>query len=114
MLNPEPKAAEPKQNQTEIFVRFIPVNVSEPEIQAEFGRAGTVNAIRTKEVQHINREDGSKFVSHQNAYVLYHDIKHAQKCIQMFDESTPFGQQKKALKVDFFQNREDRKKEQDE
>lgn len=111
---PEIKPAEPKQNTTEIFIRFIPRNVSTEQAAAELGKAGAITALRLKEIFHVNREDGSRFVSHQNAYVLYPDIRHAQKCIQIFDETEPFEHQKKALKVDFFQPREERKKQEDE
>jgi len=71
------KPAEPKKNYTEIFIRFVPVNVSELQAASEFGKAGTVNSIRLREIFHVNRNDGSNFVAHQNAYVLYHDIRHA-------------------------------------
>jgi hypothetical protein len=46
--------------------------------------------------------------------VLYDEVKNAQKCIRMFDNSRPFGLNHKALKVDFWQAKEDLKKEKDE
>jgi len=107
------------QNQKEMFksniyVRFIPVGVTKDELEAEFSRAGPICSTRLKAHEITSSTDGSKFVSHQVAYVLYDEVKNAQKCIRMFDNSQPFSRNHKNLRVDFWQAKEDLKKEQDE
>jgi polyadenylate-binding protein len=107
------------QNQKEMFksniyVRFIPVGVTKEELEIEFNKAGPICSTKLKPYEITNKMDGTKFVSHQVAYVLYDEVKNAQKCIRMFDNSRPFGLNHKALKVDFWQAKEDLKKEKDE
>lgn len=107
------------QNQKEMFksniyVRFIPKHVTKEELEAEFSKAGTICSTRMKPFEMINQIDGTKFTSYQIAYVLYQDVKDAQKCIRTFDASRPFGLQYKPLKVDFWQAKEDLKNERDE
>lgn len=107
------------QNQKEMFksniyVRFIPKHVTKEELEAEFSRAGTICSTRMKPFEMTNQIDGTKFTSYQIAYVLYQDVKDAQKCIRLFDASRPFGMNNKALKVDFWQAKEDLKNERDE
>lgn len=107
------------QNQKEMFksniyVRFIPKHVTKEELEAEFSRAGTICSTWMKPFEMTNQIDGTKFTSYQIAYVLYQDVKDAQKCIRLFDASRPFGMNNKALKVDFWQAKEDLKNERDE
>lgn len=97
-----------------IYVRFIPKHVSKEELEAEFARAGVICSTKIKPFEMVNQIDGSKFTSYQIAYVLYQEVKDAQKCIRMFDASRPFGLNFKPLKVDFWQAKEDLKNERDE
>lgn len=119
-LAPKGSSANPiVQNQKEMFksniyVRFIPKEVTKEELEAEFSQAGTICSTRMKPYEMTNQMDGSKFVSYQIAYVLYDEVKSAQKCIRLFDNSRPFGLNNKALKVDFWQAKEDLKQERDE
>ena len=83
------------------------------ELEAEFAKAGNICSTKLKPYERDGM-DGSKFQSSQIAYVLYEDVKSAQKCIRMFDNSRPFGLGHRALKVDFWQAKEDLKKEKDE
>jgi hypothetical protein len=57
---------------------------------------------------------GQTFVNYKVGYVCYEDVKQAQKCIQLFDESNCFGFGKKPLKVDFWQSKYDLKHQQEE
>lgn len=47
-------------------------------------------------------------------YVNYEDIKVAQKCIQTYHQSQPFGMGKKPLSVDFWKSRDDMTQQRDE
>jgi len=72
-----------------IFIKFIPKDVTEDQLREKFSQAGKIASIRLKEnVQTIN---GERYVNYQTGYVLFEDVQAAQKCIKMFDESRDFG-----------------------
>ena len=72
-------------------------------------KAGKIISIRLNEHTMTNRKTGEVYSNFQNGYVCYEDVKQAQKCIQMFDESNCFGFGKKPIKIDFWQSKFDLK-----
>lgn len=66
-----------------IYVKFIPKDVTQQEVEEKFKEAGTILSIKLKDYE-VNY-NGEKFTSYQIGYVLYEDVKSAQKCIQLFD-----------------------------
>lgn len=57
------------QNQKEMFksniyVRFIPCDVTKDELEIEFAKAGTICSTKLKPYEITNKMDGTKFVSH--------------------------------------------------
>lgn len=72
------------QNQKEMFksniyVKFIPKEVTQQEVEEKFSQAGNILSIRLKDYE-VNY-NGEKFTSYKIGYVLYEDVKCAQKCI---------------------------------
>lgn len=107
------------QNQKEmfksnIFVNFVPKDVSKEELEQEFSKAGGICSIKLRPQYQKDRDSGQDFQTHQTAYILYDDVKAAQKSIRLFDQTRPFPGQNKMLKVDFWQAKEDLKQERDE
>jgi len=72
-----------------IFIKFIPKDVTEDQLREKFSQAGKIASIHLKDnVQTIN---GERYVNYQTGFVLFEDVQAAQKCIKMFDESRDFG-----------------------
>lgn len=95
-----------------IFVRFLPKDVTEDQIREKFSQAGPIASIKLKD--HVNKINGESYVNYQNGYVLFEDVQSAQKCIKLFDESRDFGMNNKPIKVDFWQSKVDLTQERDE
>lgn len=95
-----------------IFVRFLPKEVTEQQLREKFNEAGEIASIKLKE--NVKKINGETFANYQHGYVLYNDVSAAQKCIKMFDESRCFGFNQKPIKVDFWQSKDDLKYEQEE
>ena len=96
-----------------IYVRFIPKDLKEDEFKKVMEIAGTIISLKLRDYEQKNSL-GETFVNYQVAYVCYSDIKMAQRCIQIYDQSTPFGLGKKSLKIDFWQSRYDLANEKEE
>jgi len=95
-----------------IFVRFIPKEITEDQFQKEMVKAGKILSLKLRDnEQTVN---GVTFVSYKVGYVCYEDVRQAQKCIQMFDASNAFGYGQKPLKVDFWQSKYDLQHENEE
>jgi len=86
-----------------IFVRNIPKFVSEEEFKAQFGKAGKIISILLKDRNDPNTNE----VVNKQGYVCYEEVKQAQKCIQLFDQTNVFGYGSKPLKVEFWQSQYD-------
>lgn len=72
------------QNQKEMFksniyVKFIPTGITQQEVEEKFGEAGAILSVKLKDYE--TNYNGEKFTSYQIGYVLYEDVKCAQKCI---------------------------------
>lgn len=83
------KSSQIEQNQKEMFksnlyVKFIPLNVTKEEVEKVFRQAGPIISIKLKNYE-IN-EFGLMTPKYQIGYVLYENVKQAQKAIQLFDE----------------------------
>lgn len=100
------------QNQKEVFksniyVKFVPNNVTEEELREKFKEAGPIASVKVK--PHSQTINGETLSNYQIAYVLYEDVGSAQRCIKLFDYSFIFGQ--RPLRVDFWQSKEDLKQQ---
>lgn len=90
-----------------IFVKFIPKEVTEEQLKSVFSEAGKIASVKLKD--HLQKINGETFSNYKNGYVLYEDVQSAQRCIKLFDESNCFGYAQKPLKVDFWQSKVDLK-----
>jgi RNA recognition motif-containing protein len=113
-----PSASNPiVQNQkaafkSNIFVRFIPKDVTEEQLKSKFSEAGPIASIKLKE--HKQTINGEEFSNYKIGYVLYEDVQSAQRSIKMFDEQNAFGFAQKPLSVDFWQSKVDLKQQTEE
>lgn len=106
------KSSQIEQNQKEMFksnlyVKFIPLDTTEDQVKQVFKQAGDIISIKLKNYE-VN-EFGLLTPKYQIGYVLYENVKQAQKAIQLFDEVRGlFADQMKPLKVDFWQAKDER------
>lgn len=63
-----------------LYVKFIPLNTSKEEVETVFKQAGDIISIKLKNYE-INEQP-----KYQIGYVLFENVKQAQKAIQLFDE----------------------------
>lgn len=102
-----------KENfKSNIFIRYIPKDVTEEILREKFKAAGQIASVKLKD--HAQRINGETFSNYQLGFVLFADVESAQRCIKMFDASNCFGYSSKALKVDFWQAQDDLKQEAEE
>ena len=95
-----------------IYIRYIPKEVTEEEFRDKMSKVGKITSLRLRDnEQTVN---GVTFVNYKVGYVCYDDVRQAQKCIQQFDNSNVFGFGQKPLKVDFWQSKFDLKHENEE
>lgn len=87
-----------------IFIRNIPKQVEEDEFRNELSKAGKIISLKLKD--RVTPGDSTE-VSSKIGYVCYEEVKQAQKCIQMFDQTNPFGFGFRPLKVEFWQSKFD-------
>ena len=78
------------QNQKEmfksnIFVTGIPNFINKDELEAEFSKAGPIASIKLKAQYQKDRDTGQSFQTHQTAFILFDDVKSAQKSIRLYD-----------------------------
>ena len=95
-----------------IYIRFIPKEVSEEEFTAMMSKIGKITSLRLRDNEQL--VDGVTFVNYKVGYVCYEDVRLAQKCIQLYDNTNAFGYGQKPLKVDFWQSKFDLKHENEE
>lgn len=103
-----------KAYESNLFIQFIPKEITEEQVKEEFSKAGKVISVKVKDFVQTNRTTGESFVNFKSGYVCYEDVNQAQKCIQMFHQYQPFGFGKKPLSVDFWQSKHDIKSQRDE
>jgi len=86
-----------------IFIRNIPKEVGEEEFRSEFDKAGKIISLKLKERNAV----GTTELASKIGYVCYEEVRQAQKCIQLFDQTSPFGYGYRPLKVEFWQSKFD-------
>ena len=86
----------------------MPKDVTEAEFLKVMSQCGTVISHKMK---NIESKGEPKALLHKMGYVCYKDVREAQKCIQMHDNSNAFGFGTKPLRVDFWQSKVDQKSE---
>ena len=103
-----------KTYESNIFVNFVPKDVTEEQFRSKFEKAGKILSFKLLDLVQTNKATGESYVNFKKGYVCYEDVKQAQKCIQEFDNTNPFGYRNKPLKVDFWQSKYDIEKQQEE
>jgi polyadenylate-binding protein len=73
-----------KAYESNLYVQFIPKEISEEQLKEEMSKAGKVISVKLKDFVQTNRGTGETFVNFKSGYVCYEDVIQAQKCIQMF------------------------------
>lgn len=58
-----------------IFVRFLPKEVTEDQLRDKFAEAGKIASIKLKD--NVKKINGESFASYQMGYVLYEDVQAA-------------------------------------
>jgi polyadenylate-binding protein len=95
-----------------IYVRFIPKDVTDKEVEEKMAKVGKILSLKVRDNEQII--NGEKFVTYRIGYVCYEDVREAQKCIQVYDQSNVFGYGHKPLRVDFWQSKFDLRHENEE
>jgi RNA recognition motif-containing protein len=95
-----------------IFVKYIPKDVTEDQIKAKFSEAGPIASIKLKDHNHVI--NGESFSNYKKCFILFEDVQSAQRAIKLFDESNCFGFAQKPLSVDFWQSQADLKQQTEE
>ncbi len=101
--NSDYKMQQKQHNNSNLFVKNLPENLTEEDFKKPFEAIG--NVLSTKLVS--KDRDGKLCVSH--GYVLYEKIEDAQKAIMKLSEENIFCN--KPLKMDFWRSKEDIKNE---
>ena len=84
-----------------VFIKFIPSEVTEDELKKMFGEVGIIISVKIKKsVQTYNNQEIS---SYQYGYILYEKVEEAQNAIKRFDNSSVFGS--RPLRVELWQSK---------
>jgi RNA recognition motif-containing protein len=87
-----------------IFVKYVPKDITLDQFKEKMAEAGTILSIKLEDHNiYVNSE---KISNYQKGYVLYEDVKQAQKCIQKFHETAHFGYGR-PIEVDFWRSKND-------
>lgn len=111
-LSSSGKVAPISQNLTKtfnsnVYVKFIPIDVPEEEVKKVFSEVGKIISMRLdKSVRNIGGEDVTLY---QYAYILYEKVEEAQTAIKKLDNSNRFGS--KPLSVELWLSPEELKLE---
>ena len=90
-----------------VYVKFIPNDVSEDELRNTFSQAGNVISMRVSKC--IRNIAGQDLQLYQFAYILFEKVEEAQAAIKKFDTSNVFGH--KPLHVELWLSEEEIKQE---
>lgn len=85
-----------------IFVKFIPAELSEEEIKKIFGEAGRIISVKIK-------TSISNYNNYQYGYILYEKVEEAQNAIKKFDQQSILGS--RPLKVELWQSKSEMEQE---
>lgn len=90
-----------RQFENNLFVNFIPAEVTEADVRKVFESVGKIKTLRLKT---------SYKPSFQTATILYEDIQSAQKAIQSFHQDSVFGGWK-PISVDWWVSKEEQRQD---
>lgn len=86
-----------------VFVKFIPRDVTEEEIAKVFSEAGTIISMK---INQSSKMIGDVEVSsYQFGYILYEKVEEAQAAIKKFDNSNVFGS--RPIKVELWMSKDE-------
>lgn len=92
-----------------IYVKGLPPSITEDELRKKFTFAEDANIISLKLNGKARIIDGVDVIS-KYAYIMYDNVANAQKAIQRFDGTTPFGGSK-PLSVEMWVGKEEKEQE---
>jgi polyadenylate-binding protein len=84
-----------------VFIKFIPSDVTEEELRKTFGEAGSIISVKIK--KSVQTIQDVEYSSYQYGYILYEKVEEAQQAIKKFDNSSIFGS--RPLKVELWQSK---------
>lgn len=90
-----------------IFVKFIPNDVSEDDIKKTFSEVGKIISIKIKESKRT--VDNEEFCQYKYGYILYDKVEEAQFAIKKFDAQSVFGA--RPLKVELWVSKDEMEQE---
>ena len=82
-----------------VYVKFIPANVTEEELQKVFTGAGQIHSVSLKQMKQ------GDVVTGQYAYILFDKVEEAQQAIRKYDNTNVFGS--KPIRVELWLSREE-------
>lgn len=93
-----------------IFIKYVPKDVTVEKLKEVFGKCGTILSAKLED-QWIYVQS-EKISNYKKGYVLYEDVKQAQKSIQMHHETNVLGYGR-PIEVDFWRSKNDIKQQND-
>lgn len=93
-----------------IFVKYVPKGTTLDAFKDTFGKSGTILSAKLED--HFIYVGNEKISNYKKGYVLYEDVKQAQKCIQMYHETNILGFGR-PIEVDFWRSKTDIKQQND-
>jgi RNA recognition motif-containing protein len=93
-----------------IFVKYVPKATTEDQFKDIFGKCGTILSAKLED--HFIYVGNEKISNYKKGYVLYEDVKQAQKSIQMYHETNILGFGR-PVEVDFWRSKTDIKQQND-
>ena len=102
-----------EQYEANVFVKFVPKDATEDRLKEVFSKAGHILSVKLKDFIQYNQK-GESYSNYKVGYVCFENVKQAQNCIRLFDESNALGLGQKPIKVDFWQSKQDQKRQNEE
>jgi RNA recognition motif-containing protein len=89
-----------------IYVKFIPIEVTEDELRKQFSFGDDSNIVSLKLCTSVKKYGDVEYKS-QYAYILYNSVANAQKAIQRCDNQNLFGSSK-PIRVEMWVSKEEK------
>lgn len=93
-----------------IFVKYVPKATTLDQFKDIFGKCGTILSAKLED--HFIYVQNEKISNYKKGYVLYEDVKMAQKSIQNYHETNILGFGR-PIEVDFWRSKTDIKQQND-
>ena len=93
-----------------VFVKFIPSDMSEDKIREVFQEAGSIISMKIN--QSKKKTDEGEICIYQYGYILFQQVSEAQNAIKKFDNSDVFGG--RPIKVDLWMSKDEIQQEKTE